>query len=264
MINAINNKAILVFSLAFRDIRSRYKGSVLGWLWTLITPMVMLVVYTFIFEFVFKSRWSESSLSGYDFSINLFIGMIIFSFFSECFTRAPSYIHANTNYVKKIVFNLEIIPISYFVSAFFHLLTGLLIWFVMIQIVSDLTVTLYKFFSLILVLVSFSIMTLGVGYYLSAFGAFIRDTNQICTSLTTLLLFISPVFYDSSALPVRVSNIILLNPISYPILEIRSVLLNGRSLDFDAFLVYNLFGITIFLTGVVFFRHMKKGFIDVV
>ncbi|MGF1714587.1 ABC transporter permease [Photobacterium chitinilyticum] len=254
----------LALSLGSRDIKSRYKGSVFGWIWTLITPLLMLTVYTFIFGFVFKSRWGDNHLSSYDFSINLFIGMLFFGFFSECFTRAPSTIYTNTNYVKKLVFKLEILPIANLLSALFHLFTGLVIWLLMVLLVSDVNITVYKLLTLIVILINFSMLTLGITYYLSSIGTFIKDINQVCMSTTTLILFLSPVFYDSKSLPAIISNVILLNPISYPILEIRNVFLNGQYINMQEMLVYSFSSIFVFFTGVLFFSRIKKGFVDVV
>ena len=250
--------------LSLRDIKSRYKGSVLGWIWTFITPLAMLTVYTFIFGFVFKSRWADDDLSNYDFAMNLFIGMLFFSFFSECFSRASSIIYTNSNYVKKIVFRTEILPFVNLISALFHFFTGLFIWFLAMLFISDSKLGVYSIISLILIVIAFSMMTLGISYYLSAFGTYIKDLNQICNSFIALILFISPVFYNSSILPDSISKFILLNPISYPILESRNVLINGDLLDISGYLVYFAIATFILISGYFLFIRLKKGFADVV
>ena len=118
----------LIRAMTWREIAGRYRGSALGMLWSFISPLLMLGIYTFVFSVVFKARWSDASSSRSDFALGLFAGMLVFSVFSECVTRAPGLVLANPNYVKKVVFPLEILPVVSLGSSLFHMAIGLVVW----------------------------------------------------------------------------------------------------------------------------------------
>ena len=110
----------LVWQMTKREVIGRYRGSVLGLLWSFFNPILMLTIYTFVFSVVFKARWGSGGESRFEFALILFAGLIVFNLFAECVNRAPSLIVGNVNYVKKVVFPLEILPLVTMGAALFH------------------------------------------------------------------------------------------------------------------------------------------------
>ena len=190
----------LILQMARRDIDSRYRGSLVGLAWSFINPILMLLVYTFVFSVVFKARWNVGGdESKTDFAIILFAGMIVFNLFAEIVNRAPGLITSNVNYVKKVVFPLEILPGVALGSALFHSLISLFV-LLLAQFIFNLSLpwTIIFFPLVLLPLIFFS---MGIAWFLAAIGVFVRDVGQITGILTTILMFMSAVFYPLSALP---------------------------------------------------------------
>jgi lipopolysaccharide transport system permease protein len=184
-----------------RDVAGRYRGSILGLFWSLFNPILMLVIYTFVFSVVFKARWSVDSDSKTEFALMLFAGLMIFNLFAECVNRAPTLVIGNVNYVKKVVFPLEILPWVSLGSALFHFLVSLCVWLVAcVVLFGELQVT-----ALLLPVVLFPLLMfiLGVAWFIAALGVYLRDVGQIVGVLTSVLMFLSPIFYPLSALPVE-------------------------------------------------------------
>ena len=192
----------LIWQLTRREVIGRYRGSLMGLAWSFLTPLLMLVVYTFVFSVVFKARWNINvEESKTDFAIILFTGMIVFSLFAEIVNRAPGLIVSNANYVKKVVFPLEILSWVSMGSVLFHSLVSLAV-LLLVQIVLNHSLPwTVVFFPLVLLPLIFA--SLGVAWFLAALGVFVRDISQITGVFTTVLMFLSAVFYPLSALPVR-------------------------------------------------------------
>lgn len=245
-----------------REVLGRYRGSILGLAWSFFNPLLMLGVYTFFFSVVFKARWGAGQEAGTtDFAIVLFAGLIVHGLFSECINRAPALIIGNVSYVKKVVFPLEILPWIAMGSAIFHagvsilvllclqwLITGSLHW----------TVVLFP-----IVLAPLVVFTIGVAWFLSAMGVFIRDIAQTTGMITSILLFVSPVFYPISMLPARIQTVIMLNPLTLIIEEFRKVLLVGELPSWPALAVYLGVSLAAASGGFWFFQRTRKGFADV-
>jgi lipopolysaccharide transport system permease protein len=189
----------LINALIQREVVGRYRGSFMGILWSFFNPVFMLAVYTFVFSVVFKARWSGGGDSKTEFALVLFAGMIVFSLFSECVNRAPNLILSNANYVKKVVFPLEILPIVNIGAALFHLLISLIVWLIFYIIffgIPQLTLLLFP-----VVLLPLILFTLGISWILASLGVYLRDVGQIVGVITTALMFLSPIFYPVTALP---------------------------------------------------------------
>jgi lipopolysaccharide transport system permease protein len=193
----------LIWQLIRRDVIGRYKGSFMGVMWSFFNPLFLLVIYTFVFSVVFKARWGDDgSSSNSQFSILLFVGMIVHTFFAETLNRAPTLISSNVSYVKKIVFPLEILPVVVVGAALFHTFVSVLVLMgasILINGHLPWTIVLIP-----LVLFPLVILTLGVTLGLASLGVFIRDISQPIGMIMTVLLFASPVFYPITALPERI------------------------------------------------------------
>jgi len=251
----------LIGAMVKREVAGRYRGSVLGMLWSLFNPILMLVIYTFVFSVVFKARWSVGSESKTEFALMLFAGLLVFNLFAECINRAPGLILSNTNYVKKVVFPLEILPFVALLSALFHTLISLGVWLIAYTLffgIPHLTV-----FYLPLVLLPFCLFLMGLSWALASLGVFLRDVSQFIGLLATALMFISPIFYPVTAFPEDYRYILYLNPLTTVVDQTRDVLFWGKTPDFLMLAIY--WGVTLGIAWLCFawFQKTRKGFADV-
>ncbi|MBF4990622.1 ABC transporter permease [Methylophilus sp. QUAN] len=252
----------LISQMTKREVLGRYRGSVVGLGWSFFNPLLMLSVYTFFFSYVFKSRWGDVPTGGHtDFAIVLFVGLIIHGVFAECINRAPALINSNVSYVKKVVFPLEIFPWIAMGSALFH--AGISIFVLVILqliIVGNLQWTIIFF---PLVTFPFVIVTLGFAWFLAATGVYVRDIGQTTGLVTSVMLFVSPVFYPIATLPHKMQLFVMLNPLTLIIEESRKVLLFGEVPNWTALGVYSLVSMVIAWIGFWWFQKTRKGFADV-
>lgn len=252
----------LVRALTVREVIGRYKGSLLGIAWSLFNPLLMLAIYTFFFAFVFKSRWSGvAEESKVDFAIILFVGLIVHGLFAECVNRAPGIVLANANYVKKVVFPLEVLPWVTFGSALFH--AGVSI---VVLVLAKLAFTGHISWTALLfpiVLAPLMLVTMGVTWFLAALGVYLRDLVQITGVVTTVLLFMSPVFYPMSAIPPRWQPWFRLNPLTVIIEEGRNTLVFGKVPDFETLAADLVVGVVVAWLGFAWFQKWRRGFSDV-
>ena len=252
----------LIWQMTRREIATRYRGSVIGLAWSFINPLLMLLVYTFVFSVVFKARWGTGqNESKANFALILFAGMIVFSIFSEVINRSPAQIVSNPNYVKKVVFPLEILSWVSLGSVLFHGLVSLAVLLLaqlIIRLSIPWTVVLFP-----LVLLPLIFASLGVAWFLASLGVYVRDIGQITTVLSTVLMFLSAVFYPISALPEAYQAWLRLNPLVLIITESRKVLIFGSPPDWPWLGVALLMGLGIAFSGFWWFQKTRKGFADV-
>lgn len=261
MVTGLWRNRDLVRALVKREVLGRYRGSVMGILWSFFNPVLMLAVYTFVFSVVFKARWNAGSDSKTEFALVLFAGLIVFNLFAECVNRAPGLVLSNVNYVKKVVFPLEILPCVALGSAMFHALISLCVWLVAYLILFGKPHATVLF--LPLVVLPLLLLTLGLTWSLASLGVYLRDVSQFIGVIVTLLLFLSPIFYPASALPEDYRFLLLLNPLTPAIEQTRAVLFWGTTPDFVLLSTY-LFG-NAFLAwlGFAWFQKSRRGFADV-
>lgn len=251
----------LIFQLTRREVIGRYRGSILGLAWSFFNPFLMLAVYTFVFAVVFKARWGEVQSSKAEFAIVLFVGLMMHGILSECLNRAPSLIVSNASYVKKVVFPLEILVWVVLGAALFHALISLAV-LLAVQVLVEGGVPLTAIF-LPFVIFPLLLITVGLAWLVSAIGVFVRDIAQIVLLLTTVMLFMAPVFYPIGALPPSFRNWLYLNPLTFIIEQARDVLIWGRHPDWMALFVFTLLSLLVAWAGFYCFQRMRKGFADV-
>ena len=255
----------LMLDLARRDAVGRYKGSFLGIFWSLATPLFMLGIYTFVFSEVFKSRWGAAgtqTASKGKFAIVLFAGMIMFNLFSECVSRAPTLILSHSNFVKKIVFPLEILPCVALLSALCHFCVSALILLVAEWLIAGTVPPTAVLLPVILA--PLCVFILGVSWILAATGVYLRDISQTIGILITALMFLSPIFFPVSSLPERFRVFAYLNPLTYPIEQGRDVLVWGQSVVWGHWVIYSLIATAVAWLGFAWFQKTRRGFADVV
>jgi len=251
----------LIWQMSKREIVGRYRGSMLGLIWSFFNPVFMLTIYTFVFSVVFKAKWSVTSENKTEFAIILFAGLIVFNLFAETVARSPSLILANVNYVKKVVFPLEILPVVSIVSSCFHALVsiGVLVLFRLI-VGSGCSFTTLFFPIIILPLLLFS---LGISWFLSALGVYLRDVSQTIGLAMTALMFVSPIFFPVTALPEKYRIMVYLNPLSFIIEQGREVLIFSRLPNWSGLALYFAVSVGVALLGFAWFQKARKGFADV-
>jgi lipopolysaccharide transport system permease protein len=266
MVRSLWRNRSLIRSLVTREVVGRYRGSFMGILWSFFNPVFMLLVYTFVFSVVFKAKWGGSGAMNSDskteFALVLFAGLIIFNLFAECFNRAPTLILANVNYVKKVVFPLEILSWVALGSALFHAAISLSVWLAAYLIF----IGLPQITSLWLpfVLLPLVLFIIGLSWALAALGVYLRDVSQLTGMATTTLMFISPIFYPASALPEKYRQVLYLNPITPAIEMARDVLYWGKTPNLIMLTVYTVAAAVLAWLGFAWFQKTRKGFADVI
>jgi lipopolysaccharide transport system permease protein len=252
----------LIGQLVKREVLGRYRGSVMGLLWSFLNPLLLLVVYTFVFSGIFRARWFPAREEGpVDFALVLFVGMIVHGLFAECVNRAPRLILDNTNFVKRVVFPLEILTWVAIGTALFHALASLAVWVIaFLATKGHIPATALL---LPLLLVPVLLFTGGLTWFLAATTVYLRDVAQTTGAVTSLLLFLSPVFYPVTAVPEAWRPLIHLNPLTLPIEQARAVLIFGDSLDWSAWGLYTLAALAVALLGFAWFQKTRRGFADV-
>lgn len=253
----------LITQFTKREIEGRYKGSFLGLLWSFITPLIMLLIYTFVFGFVFQARLPEARTASLgEFAVVIFCGLTTFNIFSECVNRAPSLVIAYPNYVKKVVFPLEILPISSLGAALFNASIGFIILLFAHLFTNG--VFYWNILLIPIIILPLIFLSLGISWFLASLGVFIRDTSYITSLIVQTLTFITPVFYVLSAIPEPFKGIISINPLTTIIDNARKVLLWGQLPDWNAYIIISITCFIVMLLGYTWFMKTQKAFADVI
>jgi lipopolysaccharide transport system permease protein len=263
IIKDLINHRFLIQQMVSRDLTARYKGSILGLIWTIINPLVMLLVYTFVFSIVFNARWRPTSpnLPMGEFAVTLFAGLIPFNLLAEVLSRSPGIVVANPNYVKKVIFPLEILVVTITGTALINSLISLtVLLFSCLFILGRIPVLIILlpliFFPLLLI-------SLGIGWFLSSIGVFIRDIGIFITVFIQVLMFVTPIFYSPEAVPVRFQWIIKVNPLTMIVTDFRNLIIWNEPIDWLTWVVWTAIAIVIAILGYIWFRGTNKGFSDV-
>jgi lipopolysaccharide transport system permease protein len=255
----------LLGQMTSREVTGRYKGSFLGLGWSFLNPLLMLCVYTFVFSVVFKARWGVSPEGGEEsramFAIVLFIGMIVHGVFAEILNCAPGLITGNVNYVKKVVFPLEILPVVSASVALFHSLASLVVW--LLAYVVFIGMPHWSVLLFPVVMLPLLLLALGIAWFLASLGVYIRDIGQTISIITMIMMFLSPVFFPVKSLPEEIQPLIMANPLTFIIEQARDVLIWGRLPDLAGLLCYMAVALIILWAGFAWFQKTRKGFSDV-
>jgi lipopolysaccharide transport system permease protein len=252
----------LIWQMCKREVLSRYRGSVMGLLWSFFNPVFMLTIYTFVFSVIFKAKWEQThSDNKTEFAVILFAGLIIFNFFSEVINRSPDLIPSHVNYVKKVVFPIEILPVIAAGSALFHTLVSVIVLLVF-QFYISLTLPVTALL-LPVIMLPLLIQVMGCAWFLASLGVFLRDVGQTVGLLTTALLFLSPIFFPPSALPEQIQPYLFLNPLTFIIEQTRGILIFGEMPDWRGLGIYSLISLMVSWAGFFWFQKTRKGFADV-
>lgn len=252
----------LIAQLAGREIHARYRQSWLGLLWMVLTPLLMLGIYTLVFRHIMRVRWYGLEESNLAFALRIYAGLAVFNFFAECVNRAPGLVLEQPHLVKKVVFPLEILPWVNATSAAAGLaVSGLLLLACAAVQGNGLPITAL---ALPLVWLPLLPLVLGLGWLLSGVGTYVRDVGQLLGMAVSALMFLSPIFFPVEALPASVRGWMLLNPLAWVMTGTRDVLLQGQWPDWQALGLLWVACTLLALLGAAFFRKVRTGFADVV
>jgi lipopolysaccharide transport system permease protein len=251
----------IVAQMAKRDVAGRYRGSFAGLLWSFFNPLLMLVVYSFIFGMIFKSHWAGQAGGKFGFVIILFTGMNINAMFAECANRAPTLIIENTNFVKKVVFPLETLAWSTLGSALFHLLVSTSV----LLVISFLTRGFVPWTAILfpLVILPFLPFVAGLVWLLSSLGVFLRDLKQAMGIITAAMMFLAPIFYPLEQIPPQYRDLLYLNPLTVIVQTSRDVLVWGRTPNWEMLGLYSVAACLFAWFSFVWFQRTRRGFADV-
>ncbi len=253
----------LIRQLTWREITGRYRSSALGFAWSFVTPLVTLVLYTFLFGVVFKARWPGARTSNLsEFGLMIFAGITAFALFSECANRAPGLIASSPNYVKKVVFPLEVLPVTILGSALFHTGISVLLLLAAHQALSG--GASWNAVWAPLVFVPVALLSLGVSWALASLGVFLRDIGHTAALLIQVLFFATPIFYPREALPLSLQPIATWNPLSAMVENVRRVTVLGLEPHWANLAVSLLVGVLVCCLGHAWFASTKRAFADVI
>ena len=254
----------LLLQMIRRNVAARYKGSVLGIFWSFAQPLMMLAVYTFVFGIVFKARWGVETpgAAGVPFPLIMFCGMAVFNIFAESVNTSAGVIVGNASYVKKVIFPLEILPLTTVISS---LIFGLA-WFVLLLAGMAVFMQQLHWTALLLpvTLIPLLLFSSGLAFFISSLGVYLRDTQQLVGVATQVLFFMTPIFYPISIVPERVQWILKCNPLSPLVEETRKLLLFGQLPNWTICGLSLLVAFAVFQLGFAWFCKTKKGFADVI
>lgn len=250
----------LIYNLTRREVIGRYKNSYLGLLWSFLIPVLMLTIYTFVFGYVFASKWDGSN-NTLEFSLILFSGLICYTFFADSINKSPLLIITNVNYIKKIVFPVVILPVVSVLSNAFNFFVGFII-LEFFYYISYGYVYITSLFVPLIILPLF-LITLGLVYIISSVGVFLRDVSQTIGLFTSFLLFLSPIFYPASILPEKIRPYLFLNPLTFIIEQVRDVSIYGNQPAYFRLFIYYIISIGVLLFGIFLFKKLENEFADV-
>ena len=258
---AVLDHRSLTWELAKRDVLGRYRGASFGLLWALISPFLMLVIYTFAFGTVLGSKWPEVESGGASFAIVLFAALIVHGFFAECLNKAPQLVASQPNFVKRVVFPLDILPWPMVLSAAFHALANVLV-FLLLQLILDGGIRATALWFPV-VLLPLAALALAVGWALAALGVYLRDVGQVTPLLSVALLFLSSAMVPPSVVPEGYRWLFELNPLSFIMEQSRDVLVRGIAPDFGGLVIYALVALAAAVLARGLFARLRRGFADV-
>ena len=252
----------LIRILTWREISGRYRGSLLGSVWSLLTPLLLLGVYTLVFGVVAPTRWPGAEEQGIGmFALRLLAGMVVHGLLAEALSRAPTLVTAQPNYVTKVVFPLETLAWVNLLTALFHTAMALVVLVVLNGLLG--TGVAWTLLALPVIFLPYALMLMGLIWLIAAFGVYLRDLTQLIGPLVMITMFLGPVFYPRSAMPAAAQPWLVLNPITVPVEQVRRVVFESQWPQWDVLAQYALVALAAYLLGLWVFAKLKKGFADV-
>jgi lipopolysaccharide transport system permease protein len=257
--NLVTRRALLA-QLVRRDFQQRYVGSAGGWLWGVIHPLVLLLVWTFVFEVCLKVPLGPGALTQ-NYTIFLFCGMLPWLLFNETVLRSASSMVEQSNLITKTVFPAEVVPVSIFLSSLIHHLIALGVCVAAVALVLRSISPMVLLLPIYMVFVG--LLAVGIGWVVSSLQVYLRDTAQVLTVLMTLWFWMTPIMISEDRIPAGFHALVALNPMTWVVRAYRARLLSPQWPSWEEFAVLAAYSGGVFILGGLFFRHLKRGFADV-
>jgi len=252
----------LIAQFTRREVEKRYRGTMLGLFWSFLTPLIMLGVYTLVFGFIFGGSFGHPGETKTQFALGLFCGLLLWDFIGGSLSGAPGLIISNPNYVTKVIFPLEILPLCSVGASFFHMLIGFLPLLLFVLIADGgIPITALQ---VIPILIPVILYCLGLTWIFSALGVFLRDIGSLIPPALTIIMFLSAIFFPLSAIPKDFRWIVGLNPAAILISMARNALVFGQSLDWAILGIQTALSLAVAILGYALFLKCKPAFADVV
>ena len=254
-----------------REVLGRYRGSYMGIFWTFLNPLLLLGIFTVVFKYVFHAKFGPDE-GPFDFGLKMFSGLIIYNLFAECLGRAPMLILSNANYVTKVVFPLEILPVTVVLSGVLHLLISFVPLCLGVAFLRGVESSLASApHGLPLTILYWPLLLppifcwgLGITLALSALGVFIRDLNQAMLAFTTILMYASAVFYPLDRVPLALQHYVRLNPVAFFCEQSRNLAVGGLPMDWPWYGWVSVSGLVFVMLAYTMFMRVKHTFADVI
>ena len=253
-IKEIYEYRLMIYSLVKRDLRGKYKGSVLGFMWTFVNPLLQLLVYNMVFSIIMKAGVEK-------FYLYLFVGLIPWLFFSAAITGGSTCIIAQKDLIKKIRFPREIIPISFVTSQFVNMLLSFIV-VILVSLVSGVHLTVGGILCLPVIMLVEYIMALGIALISSSLTVYFRDLEHILAIIAMAWLYATPICYPETMVPEKYLSLYRLNPVTPIVNAYRDVLYYGRTPDLTTLLIAIGIGLVTVLIGVLVFGRLQRRFAE--
>jgi len=250
----------LLFELVRRDFHQRFVGSAAGWLWGVIHPIVMLLCWTFVFRICMKFELPKDAPTQ-NYVLFLFVGNLPWLLFQETIVRSSASLLDQANLITKTVFPSELVPVSIFLSSLIHHLIAIALATVAIGIFDGGISGMMWFLPIYILLTG--MMAIGFGWMAAALNVYLRDTGQVVQVVLMLWFWITPIFIMPELVPVKLRFLVRWNPMSYVVDGYRHLMFEVEWPHWGSIAVLAVFATIIFVTGGLFFRHLKRGFADV-
>jgi len=257
--NLIERRA-LVWQLVRRDFKQRYVGSAAGWLWGIVHPIVQLLTWIYVFQVCLKMSLPEGNLTQ-NYPVFLFAGYLPWMLFQDTVMRSANSLVDHSNLITRTIFPSEVVPVSIFLSSLIHHLIGVAL------AVAAIGIALGRFSPMVILLPVYMLLVgllgIGVGWIVSSLHVYLRDTGQVLTVAMTLWFWATPIMISEDIVPERFRALVIWNPMSWAVRAYRERLLSTAWPDFRELAVLAAYAVTVFIAGGLFFRHLKRGFADV-
>jgi lipopolysaccharide transport system permease protein len=251
----------LIFRLSAREFTQRFRGSVLGVAWAVLIPLLTALIYTFVFSTVFKARWPGVADGPFDFAIIFLTGIVVHTIFAEAVARAPALVVGNANYVKKVIFPLEILPIVSVLTALTNASIGIaIVVFGNLILNGKLHITIV---TLPLIVAPYLVFVVALVLFFAAVGVYLRDLSQVVALLITITMFLTPIFFPIESVPERFQTVIWLNPLTFIVQQVRGVVIFGVWPNFFGLAIYTVASMASLALAFWLFQRLRSGFADV-
>ena len=248
--------------LTRREIEGRYRSSLLGLTWSFINPVALLLVYTFVFGVVFRQRWGVAGNGLAHYGLVLFAGLLAYGIFNECVTRASALIVSTPNYVKRVVFPLELLPVAVVGSAIFHAVISLVVLLIAYLAIGGAPQPTWLLIPL--VLLPGIMLSLGLLWFLSSLGVFLRDLGYLVALAAQVLFFLTPIFYPLDAVPADLRGLARLNPLSSVVSGLRAAIFPGLDASWVDLAIAGAASVVVMQLGYAWFMRSRRAFGDVI